>query len=241
MDYIGAHIENSDLIIANANATIDAIRNIDSEGIGNYQTAVVKLGSDIRAKKTQLSISSDVKAAVESGKYILMVGTIEPRKNHKFVLDAFEKELFDKDLHLIFAGRPGWNIEEFMERIQNHPLRNNKFFYFNNATDDDVTYLYENAFVTAFASYNEGFGLPIIESFAHGTPVLSADIPVLRETGGEYCEYFSLNDLDDFVSKVRKYDNEDLYKKICNQIAGYKATTWEECAKEIFSAVSQGI
>ena len=238
MDYLGAHIENSDLIIANANATIDAIRKVDAYRVGKYATKVVKLGSNIKPPKAKVEVSTRIQNIVESGTYILMVGTMEPRKNHKYVLEAFEKELFDKNIHLVFAGRMGWNMEEFMHVVKHHPQLGKKFFYLDNATDDEIVYLYKHAFFVAFASYNEGFGLPIIESFANGTPVLSADIPVLRETGGDYCDYFSLSESQDFINKVKYYlSDKDSYQKKKDMIHSYTAVGWDESAKEMYKAI----
>ncbi len=240
MDYLGAHIENSDLIIANANATIDAIKQIDIEGIGHYKTEVVKLGSNLKSKKEKLEVSDHVKDIVDSGTYILMVGTMEPRKNHAFVLDAFEKTLFNENIHLVFAGRVGWNMDEFMDRIKNHPELNKKFFYINNASDDEINYLYENAFFVAFASYNEGFGLPIIESMAKGTPVLASDIPVLREVGRDLCEYFSLNDNTEFIEKINYYlQNRKAYEEKKAAVVQVESTTWDSCAREMYEKIER--
>ncbi len=239
MDYLGAHIENSDLIIANANATIDAIRKVDAHGIGKYDSRVVKLGSNLKSRKEELTVSGKIQDIVASGTYILMVGTMEPRKNHKFILEAFEKELFDKDVHLVFAGRLGWNMESFMEIIKHHPQLGKKFFYIGGASDDEILYLYEHAFFVAFASYNEGFGLPIIESFANGTPVLAADIPVLRETGGDYCDYFSLDDSQEFIDKVNYYlSDSNAYQEKKKLIREYTAVSWDESAKEMYDAIA---
>ena len=56
-----------------------------------------------------------------AGKNVMMVGTIEPRKNHKLVLDAFDHGLFDLGYHLVFAGHFGWDINELKKRITGHP------------------------------------------------------------------------------------------------------------------------
>lgn len=241
LEYIGAQIQNADLIIANAQATIDAIDNLikDTE-VSAINGRVVKLGSDIRKSSSDKKVREQISCITEKGKYVLMVGTIEPRKNHRFVLEAFEKVLFDKGMNLIFAGRIGWNVEEFVTYVRTHEKLNKQLFFVNDASDQEIVHLYENALIVAFPSYNEGFGLPIIEAFDQGAPVLAADIPVLREVGGEYCKYFALENTDQFVEEVQFYlEHEDEYAKDKARIVEYKKYTWDECAEQMRKEIEQ--
>lgn len=235
LEYIGAQIYNSDLIIANAKATVDAIDElIQGTEIEHINGKVVKLGSDICQSNKMQGARQEIEQIAQKGKYVLMVGTIEPRKNHKFVLEAFEKSLFEKGVNLIFAGRIGWNVEEFVAYIRTHKEINKKLFLVTNASDQDISYLYQNALVVAFPSFNEGFGLPIIEAFDHGALVLASDIPVLREVGEEFCKYFSLKNTDQFIEEINLYlENNDEYKKDKEKIHEYKKYTWDECANQM--------
>lgn len=245
IDYLAANIENAELIIANANATIKDIRKITEGTETKFSTAVVKLGSDFSKRNDvpadEVRKRSPRTAAVLDGNpYVLMVGTLEPRKNHAYVLDAFDKALFDEGLNLVFVGRYGWNTESLVRRIEKHPLYNKHLFMIKNAADYEVQALYKNAFLVAFASFNEGFGLPIIESFNHGVPVLASDIPVLRETGGEYAEYFSLENVDDFITKVKYYaENRDEYEDMRKRISGFHHTSWDECAASMMNEIKK--
>lgn len=235
MEYIGAHLLNADLIISNANATIDAITNL-VQGIQctNFKTAVVPLGCDIN-KKQGNAIRTQIMEATEKRKYVLMVGTIEPRKNHEYVLNAFEKKLFAMDVSLIFAGRVGWNISSFIDRTLKHEQFGKRLFMWNDLSDEEITYLYNNAYLVAFPSYNEGFGLPIIEAIDRGVPVLATDIPVLREVGKEYCKYFSVNDVESFIGLVKEYISEpQLYEHDKNKLKEYVKNTWDECAEQMY-------
>ena len=189
INYIGSYLLYADAIIASAQSTLDSINELsDKLGLPHKPGFVSWLGSNFGGKKDSASeIPKEVIEAAK-GKYVLTVGTIEPRKNHAFLLDAFEAGLFDKDVKLIFAGKIGWNVDELQKRINEHPEKDKRFFHFVGLDDAAIDYLYTNAFVVAFATYGEGFGLPIIESLQRGTPVLATDIPVLREVGKEYCE-----------------------------------------------------
>lgn len=235
-EYISAQIMYSDLIIANAQATLDAIGNvIKGTTSRKINGNVVKLGSDIAKNSNATDAREEIKTIAGCGKYVLMVGTIEPRKNHKYVLSAFEKALFDKGLNLVFVGKVGWNVETFVEYIRNHEKYDKQLFLINDATDADIACLYNHSLLVAFPSYNEGFGLPIIEAFDRGALVLASDIPVLRETGGNYCKYFSLEKEDEFIGSVELYaENQEVYSRDKMKIRNYRKTTWDMCAQEMY-------
>ena len=241
MEYLGAHLKYSDLIIANTQATIDSIYKIISgTDVKAIKSAVVPLGSDFQGEKIEeLEVQEDVRRIVNKGKYILMVGTLEPRKNHKYVLEAFEKSLFDEKINLVFAGRVGWNIEQFMNDVYCHEKFNIQLFHVNNATDMDIEYLYNNAFLVAFPSFNEGFGLPIIEAYERMTPVLAADIPVLREVGGDYCDYVDLKDVESFIEKVKEYlQDTKSYLAVKGKLKNFQMTSWKEVAENMLQICS---
>lgn len=240
INYIGSYLQYADAIITSSQSTLDAIYELaDKLELKRIPGFVSWHGSDFneRKKEEKGQIPEEVIEAAKS-RYILTVGTIEPRKNHKFLLDAFEKGLFDKDLKLIFAGKIGWNVEELEERINNHPEKDKRFFHFTGLSDEAIDYLYSNAFLVAFPTYAEGFGLPIIESLERGTPVLATDIPVLREVGKQYCRYFKLNDIEDFTNKLEKLtSNPDEYEKLKNEVKTFKPSTWEEAAQKVVEAL----
>jgi len=240
IDYLGAHLENAELVIANAQATLDAVADVASGIRHSFRTEVVPLGSNLPKKKKEGALLPETQRILNGSPYILMVGTLEPRKNHRFVLRAFEKALFSKGLQLVFVGRRGWNMEEFLDDVENHPENHHQLWMLEKASDADVAALYEKAFFVAFASYNEGFGLPIIEAFHHGTPVLAADIPVLRETGGALADYFSLEDEEGFIQIIRHYlDAPRAYQEKRAGLAQYKGTTWDECAERMMAALEK--
>lgn len=240
MEYIGAHIQNTDLIISNAQATLDAINQlIEGTEIAAINGAVVKLGSDINKGHKEYTVRENIKEITQKGKYVLMVGTIEPRKNHKYILKAFDEILFSCGINLVFAGRIGWHVEELVEYINAHQELNKRLFFANDLTDAEITYLYENCMLVAFPSFNEGFGLPIIEAFDKGAVVLAADIPVLREVGQDYCRYFSLEDIHSFADLVKNYlESPEQYTEDKKKIKHYKKYTWDESAEKMYEALS---
>lgn len=229
MVYIGANIGYADLIITSAKATVKQLDILtDRLGTDRKKAAVVPLGCDFNSKHDSKP-NKAVSDAVSAGRYILMVGTIEPRKNHKLVLDALDAGL---GMNVIFAGRIGWNVAELEQRIRKHSLNGKNLFFFDNAGDDDIDYLYKNAFAVAFPTYNEGFGLPVIEAFQHNTPVFASDIEVLHEVAGDFADYFDNTDYNSFISVVKKYaDNPEKYQQLKNSLSEFVPFTWDSSAE----------
>ena len=121
----------------------------------------------------------------------LTVGTIEPRKNHVLLLDAFD-QIWTRfpDAALCIVGRIGWLCEDLVERIVRHPQYGRALFMFNDLSDSELAYCYQHAKGLLFPSHAEGFGLPVVEALQHRLPVLVSDIPIHREVGRDFCTYF---------------------------------------------------
>lgn len=273
LTYIGAHLRYADIVIASAQSTLDEIWKLEDElGLPHTPGFVSWLGADFAGsasasekitaeddekgvKKTSGQsadennidddgiIPEDVVSAA-SGKYILVVGTLEPRKNHAYLMDAFNQGLYDREISLIFAGRVGWNVEELAKRIDNDPHKDKGLYFFVKPEDAVIDYLYKHAMAVAFPTHQEGFGLPIVESLQRGTPVFAADIPVLREVGGDYCDYFDNTKPESFVNCIMSYlENTDAagynskYTSMKAHIADYTAVTWKEVAQKIEDAL----
>lgn len=240
MNYISAYLQYADIIIASAQSTLDVIAELlEQLKLPPVPGAVSWLGSDFRVKETEAEeIHPEAVKAVEAGTYVLMVGTIEPRKNHGLVLDAFDSLLFEKGVNLIFVGRIGWNVEAFRKRMDKHPKRNRQFFYLQGMNDATIDYLYKNAYCVAFPTFNEGFGLPIIEAFQRGTPVLASDIPVLREVGGSSCAYFDLSSWRNFADMLLQWmEHPEQYDACKKQIQSYVPVTWDTVTDKIWEAL----
>lgn len=239
MDYIGAFLMHADIIISSAKATRDAINDLSEKlGLDKRESYVIPLGSDFKKENNNERVDRNVIRSLKSKKYALIVGTIEPRKNHELLLKAFDKALFDKNICLVFAGKFGWNIDELKQKIENHPKLNKKLFHFTGVNDATIDYLYKNAFVTLFPTFNEGYGLPLVESIERGTPVLASDIAVLREIGTDFCGYFDPYSEDSLIDAVSEYlYNTEKYKQARKHLNDYVPITWDKSADLMAQAV----
>ncbi len=239
MDYAGSALKYADKIICNAKATRDDL--IDTAGkigVKAPEIEVVPLGANFTEKAVNESdISSEVREAVRGNKYILMVGTIEPRKNHKLLLDAYDKGLKAQGYNIILAGTPGWKNDDFMNRLTAHEDFGKRIFLLTKQPDFVIDYLYKNARYVAFLSYKEGFGLPIIESMAKGVPVIASDTPINKEIGGDRCIYFGQDDPDAMCRQIEKID-ETSYEELKKNLEGFGYSTWETAGKLMKDAIS---
>ncbi len=129
--------------------------------------------------------------ALSNGLSFLMVGTIEPRKGYAQVLAAFER-LWDSgyDVRLVIVGRPGWMVEELLEKLRHHPKLGSLLFWSEDISDADLDRMYGACSCLIAASEGEGFGLPLIEGAQHKLPILARDIPVFREIADEHASFF---------------------------------------------------
>lgn len=131
-------------------------------------------------------------------KYLLYVGTLQPRKNIPFLIEVFAR-LKDKlpDYKLVLVGsRSAHNYDSRIEEaIAKHELSGRVLFpgYVESA---ELPALYRLAALFVFPSLYEGFGIPLLETFAAGTPAVAAGIPSLREVGGDASIYFDPLSLD---------------------------------------------
>ncbi len=235
--YLGAALQYSDVIMASTQSTLDEIAALQKDlGLRKTRSFATWLGADFNQKAGEESKAEPHPEALRaaSGQFVLMVGTIQPLKNHALVLDAFDKELFSRGLNLVMAGRMGWKVDAFAERVRKHPLFGRQLFLLEGMDDATIDFLYHRAFCVAFATLREGFGLPTIEAFQHGTPVLASDIPVLREVGGDFCRYFDPHSPDSFISAISPLlDSPEALQALREKIATYRPVTWDAVADKI--------
>ena len=242
MDYIGAYLQYGDLLITSTRTVLDDVMKLKDEigtnniFIGDYSW----LGSDFIYGNQILNENDNIVNDLKGRKYILYIGTVEPRKNIGFLLDAFDHKLSKTGLSIVIAGRIGWNVEDLVFRIKNHPLLSEQLFYYSDLSDIHIDYLYRNAVAVAFPTYDEGFGLPLVEAIERNVPVITTDKPVLREVGRDFADYFELNNEDDFCELVSKYVNDDDFRdsKIA-KLKVYKQYTWKDTTYKILSLLNK--
>jgi glycosyltransferase involved in cell wall biosynthesis len=198
------------------------------------------LGADIKAAAGGGSVRTPFELFMQQSDapLFLMVGTIEPRKNHAFVLDAFDILWHDHgDARLCMTGKEGWHSDDIMRRIRTHPESGKRFYFLEQATDAELVIAYASATAVIVASLAEGFGLPIVEAAAHHVPVIASDIPVFREVGGTGTLYFSLDSarhLADAVQLMKSIPDAQR-REMASRV---ERLTWAQSAQRLLQIVA---
>ncbi len=227
---------NSDFIIHDSKATAQSVRDWISENIVADRTPVLHwahIAADILTDATAShvgdNIAPDMLKKILNNKYFLMVGTLEPRKGHTPIIEAFSI-LWESgfDGALVIVGKKGWQCDDLVNLITSHPEYNKKLFWLSGISDLALIDIYKGASCLIAASYGEGFGLNIIEAASFGIPVLARDIPVFREVAQNYAEYFDSDCKKEIASKLTDFWSTGRSRNCTAD--GYSVLTWRESA-----------
>jgi len=195
------------------------------------------LGADFKHHTLEgMSIRAKLKEILDNNTY-LSVSTIEPRKNHKYILDAFDK-LWDRglDIKLLLIGRRGWKVEELIDRIMTHPQKDKRLFYYDDINDLELDLAYEKSKALIFASIVEGFGLPIVESLVKSLPVLASNTPIHREIGGDNALYFDLSSPESLVELIEGIEDGEIELK---RVEDYHWLSWRESVEMLMQKIKR--
>ncbi len=118
--------------------------------------------------------------------YIMTLSTLEPRKNLKILLEAFNEIAAEVDYDLVLVGRKGWKMDDLLSEYE----AKERIHITGFVKDEHLSAVYKNALCFVFPSLYEGFGLPPVEALALGTPVVSSDAASLPEVLLEQAMYF---------------------------------------------------
>jgi glycosyltransferase involved in cell wall biosynthesis len=214
--WLGLVARQSDRCICISEAVARALAQQLSAMNGSHRPVIltIPLGSDLDASFPSLGLPDDSSALLEwmqCGRTILTVGTIEPRKGHDQLLDAFDhiwRSDQGSDIALLFVGRAGWRTEQLQERIRNHPEKGRRLVWLDQASDEFLSQIYQTCAGLIAASHQEGFGLPLVEAAANGAPILARDVPVFREVGGLLFDYFQNDAPEAFAGRIKQWLSE---------------------------------
>lgn len=163
------------------------------------------------------------------GKYILSVGTLEPRKNLSLVLEVFGRI---HDVKWVIVGGKGWHFDAMEACLRGDNGTN--IVVTDYVSEGDLQAFYSGAEVLVYPSLYEGFGLPILEAMACGCPVIASNVSSLPEVVGGAGELFDPKDSDDLERALQKVLGSEKIRAEMREkgFARAREFSWEKCAKE---------
>ncbi|SFG46199.1 Glycosyltransferase involved in cell wall bisynthesis [Novosphingobium sp. CF614] len=183
-----------------------------------------------------------VEASGTDRPYFICVGTIEPRKNHLLLLNLWRHlaETLPPAAvpRLVIVGRRGWENEQVVDMLERCPALQGHVEELNGCSDRRLAGLLRGARALLMPSFAEGYGMPVAEALAVGTPVLCSDLPALREAGGSVPDY--LDPLDGLGWKTLILDHARAGPHRAAQIqrlAGWHHSTWDEHLDIVAAAI----
>jgi alpha-1,3-rhamnosyl/mannosyltransferase len=169
------------------------------------------------------------------GRYVLSVGTLEPRKNLATAIRAYASlpAAVRNDLPLVVAGMKGW-LNEALEAMVAKLEGDGSVRFLGYVAQDDLPQLYSGALVMVYPSRYEGFGLPVVEAMASGVPVLTTNASCLPEVAGGAAELVSPDDEEAMASALRRLLEDAPRRKQLAALGVERARrfTWARCAEE---------
>lgn len=237
--YLHAHLRTSTRFLCISKATEADLVGV-AAAIGEHRrlnSTVISLGSDL---PPSTSPPRALPGSLRGRRYLLTVGTIEPRKGHTTLLDAFDDIAPDiADLALVVVGRVGWHAGDVVTRLVKHPDAGGRVLWLDQVSDDLLATLYREAFVCVAPSLSEGFGVPVVEALAAGLPVVASSGGALPEAGGELADYFEPGDATGLAALLRRHATDDAWHRERRRaVAAYQPPTWDDTARQVVAALN---
>lgn len=177
---IGAH---SDLVIVNSTSTRDDLtRHLTAAGIPVPPIKIIFIG--VEDKFLELAASAPGASDGQSDPYFVMVGTVEPRKNHLLLLNIW-RQLASSGIQdlpkLVIIGARGWNNQNVFDMLDKCVPLKPHVIERHNLSDEEIVSILKGALAILYPPFYEGWGMPLAEALSAGVPAVASDIPVFHE------------------------------------------------------------
>ena len=233
-DHFSSHLKYSDLFLCISNSTLSDVEVYCKDNSLECPTLrTVRLGSNFTAAGKSVRHQPG-NCAAKYGRYLLCVGTIEPRKNHLLLLNAFAGIMQTTDLNLVFVGKQGWMAADIMHEISSHPAFESRIFLLDSVGDAQLDNLYRSAWLNVVPSFYEGFGLPVVEALARGCPTICSDAGSLSEIARDSVVHFppaSEPALAEIIMTM--YNSKETYSRLKSAAQNFVPTDWAQMVKDI--------
>lgn len=229
----------ADLVVCNSRATLQAIAGRLPRDPHGARLMVAPLGvAPPRAPGADAGPSPGAPCFV-------MLGTIEPRKNHMLLLQLWQRLVAQAGPagapRLRIVGRSGWENAHILNLLARSPALRGVVTLTHGMADRDVATLLRGARALLMPSLAEGFGLPVSEALALGVPVIASDLPALREAGGDAPEYLDPLDGPAWLRAIHDYTDAAAPRRRAQlaRIAAWRAPGWDDHCRMVLDAIDR--
>jgi glycosyltransferase involved in cell wall biosynthesis len=189
---------------------------------------------------TESKVSSVIAEIAETD-YVLVVGTIEVRKNPTYLFNIWKMMVSSGRSNiptLVFAGRKGWFVQDLFDQLKACNYLGGKIVLVHDATDGELDVLYRKCMLTMFPSFVEGWGLPVGESLAHGKICLCSDRGGIRAVGGNLADYLDPYNVRDGLDRLTQYlDDPELRRSREREIADwFEPRSWRKTSDDFLKS-----
>jgi glycosyltransferase involved in cell wall biosynthesis len=164
--------------------------------------------------------------------YFVICGAIEPRKNHLLLLNVWRELVKRRGEHapkLVVVGSPIWGVAPLLRKLERYPPLQDQVIFARGLSSPALRRLIAHAKALLMPSFAEGFGLPVIEALAVGTPVIASDLPAHREIAGDLAVYRDPTDEPGWLKDICMFaDGNGATAEIRRRISAYQPLTWRQ-------------
>ncbi len=181
-------------------------------------------------------------APLQGRRFVLMVSTIEARKNHIYLYSVW-KALLEEGLDppdLVFVGRFGWRVNDLRDMLEGTGFLGGRIHVVHDLSDVDLELLYRSCLFTAFPSIIEGWGLPVGESLAHGKPSVASSTSSIPEVGGDLVDYIDPWNVHDGVRVFKRMITDEAYRagRVGSIRDRFVPRTWNDVGKDLLNRLA---
>ena len=177
----------------------------------------------------------------EGNPYFFYLGSLHPRKNIVKLIESFSayKAKYNTDHHLVIVGRPAWNFDQIQKAYDASPVKHQIHMYHD--IKDEAKAMLASAEAMIYISTFEGFGIPILEAFSSGVPVITSNLSSMPEVAGEAAMLVDPADTSGIVDAMHLISTDDVLRSVMIE-KGFERTTafdWDETAAVVWEAVEK--
>ncbi len=216
--------------------TIAAYR--ENRGFPLVPTEVIRLGDPLQAStRAPNPLPPHIR-------FILCVGTIEARKNHRLLLDTWlilRERLGERCPHLVWAGRKGWLVDDLFTQLRAARWLEGRIIHLPQASDAELETLYRDSLFTVYPSLAEGWGLPVAESLSRGKVCIASNSTSIPEIAGDlpyFIDPFDPRSLAELICRLLDQPAELAAREVRIRET-WRAQPWSVCADQVLRGLEE--